>query len=605
VKSYVFIAAVLLGGCASANPSGTTRPPASSASEWQRVVAPFTVLDENGTRYAHPFLGGFDVPRPHFVDIDADGDYDLFIQERSNELMFFENTGTAAMSAFVWRTDKFQDLDIGEWSRFLDLDRDGDLDLLAEEPFSYIRVFRNDGTREAPRFVLAADSLRNEAGQAIFSDRQNIPNITDIDCDGLYDLFLGRVEGTITRYEEEQQKGSDGLPRFRFVTDRFENIEIVAQIGSLHGANTMYFADIDEDGDQDLFWGDFFEDGVLFIENVGSCQSPNLRGEPLPLRADGEKLRTSGYNVPVIVDIDNDNAADLFVGVLGGAYNPNRTAADNFYLLERDAGGALSIVTRRFLGQIDVGSESVPAFTDIDGDGDLDLFVGNKLDPQKLSAARLFFFRNRGNARQPEFALEDTLDLAEGFHYAPAFGDLDGDDDPDLLLGTWNDGVQFYLNAGSRTQHNFVQDTTRTIRLTRGSNATPALVDIDDDGDLDLFVGEASGELNFFRNAGTPQDARFELVSDTFGSIDAGRRSHPAFLDIDGDGDYDLLLGSEAGGAILYRNDGTREEPRFVRVDGFELQLPHMGSPVFVDLDGDGRMEVVAGGLSGGLVYFR
>ena len=598
-------AAVLIAGCASADPAGSLQPAPAGANTWQREIAPFVVADETGTPYTQPFLGGFDVPRPHFIDIDDDGDYDLFIQERSNELIFFENIGNATSARFAWRTDKFQDLDIGEWSRFVDIDGDGDLDLLAEEPFSYIRVFRNDGTRQQPRFVLAADSLRNEAGQAIFSDRQNIPNITDIDCDGLHDLFLGRVEGTITRYEEDQQKGNDGLPRFRFVTDRFENIEIVAQIGSLHGANTMYFADIDRDGDQDLFWGDFFEDGVLFIENVGSCQSPNLRGEPLPLQVGGEKLTTSGYNVPVVVDIDNDGALEVFVGVLGGAYNPNRTAADNFYFFERDAAGSLSLVTRRYISQIDVGSESVPAFTDIDGDGDLDLFVGNKLDPQKLSSARLLFFRNRGSTRRPEFVLEDTLDLAGSFHYAPAFGDLDGDGDPDLLLGTWNDGVQFYENRGSRTRHEFVQDTARTIRLTRGSNATPALVDIDNDGDLDLFIGEASGELNFYRNTGTPQDPRFELVSDTFASIDAGRRSHPAFLDIDGDGDFDLLLGNEAGGAILYRNDGSTTEPSFTRVDSFELPLPHMGSPVFVDLDGDGRLEIVAGGLSGGLVFFR
>ena len=224
-----------------------TAPAAASSHTFVRSVAPFAVTDENGRPYEQPFLGGFDVPRPQFVDIDADGDLDLFVQERSNELMFFENTGAAAAPRFVWRTDKYQDLGIAEWNRFADLDHDGDLDLLAEEPFSYIRYYRNDGTRRQAAFTLAADSLRDVEGKPIFADRQNIPNLTDLDCNQRLDLFLGRVEGTLTRYQQ-----GTAATTFGFVTDRFEGIEIVAQIGSLHGANTMYWADYDGDGDGSL-----------------------------------------------------------------------------------------------------------------------------------------------------------------------------------------------------------------------------------------------------------------------------------------------------------------------------------------------------------------
>ncbi|MGH7507105.1 MAG: FG-GAP-like repeat-containing protein, partial [Longimicrobiales bacterium] len=176
----------------------------------------------------------------------------------------------------------------------------------------------------------------------------------------------------------------------------------------------------------------------------------------------------------------------------------------------------------------------------------------------------------------------------------------------DLLLGTWNDGVLRYRNDGTRQTPRWVQDAAATIELTRGSNTTPALADIDDDGDLDLFIGEAGGELNFYRNTGSASEPRFELVSDTFGSIDAGRRSAPAFADLDGDGDLDLVLGGEAGGAVHYRNDGTRTEPRFVRADdAFDVELPPYGVPRFVDIDGDGALDILAGGLSGGVVFWR
>ena len=590
------VACMSTTACAPASTPQSPSPPGSQ-SPFARNITPFSVTDENGRPYDQPFLGGFDVPRPQFVDIDGDGDLDLFVQERSNDLMFFENTGTRARAGFAWRTDKYQGLDIGEWNRFVDLDHDGDLDLLAEEPFSYIRYYRNEGTKQNAVFKLAADSLRDAAGTAIFADRQNIPNLTDLDCDNKLDLFLGRVEGTLTRYE--QTEGT----RFSFVTDRFEGIEIVAQIGSLHGANTMYWADYDGDGDQDLFWGDFFEAGVLLIPNVGSnCPSPNLRVDPQPLTVAGAKLTTSGYNVPALVDIDADGDLDMFIGVLGGAYNPNRTASDNFYLLERD-GTAYTLKTTRYLSTIDVGSESVPAFADLNGDGLLDMLVGNKLDPKHNERARLYYFRNTGSARAPAFALTDTLDAGVAFHYAPALGDIDKDGDADLLLGTWNEGVHVYRNEGGRQEPRFVRDTAATIRFERGSNFTPTLADIDGDGDLDVLVGEASGELNLVRNTGSATSPVFKVESENYQAVDSGRRSHPALADLDGDGDLDLLMGHENSGAVYYRNDGNAREPRFVKAE-MNIALPPAAAPAFVDLNGDGKLELITGSLSGGLTYW-
>jgi uncharacterized protein (DUF2141 family) len=617
VKSAGVLAlSLMLAGCpAPLPPAGETLPQAPSRApagggaqapgeQWTARVDPFPVYDEYGQPYTFPFLGGFNVPRPQFADIDGDGDLDLFVQERTGELIFFENTGSAREPKYTWRTDRWQDLDIGEWNRFIDLDGDGDLDLLAEQRYSYVRFYRNEGSARAPRFSLAADSVRAPDGTAIFSDRQNIPNIHDIDCNGQLDLFLGRVDGTITRYEMAG-RSSSGIPSFRFVTDRFEGISIVAQIvGMRHGANTMFFADADEDGDTDLFWGDFFEAGVLFIENHGTCASPSLQSEPVPLRAVDDSIRTSGYNVPVLVDIDGDRDLDLFVGVLGGAYNPNRTIADNFYFYERQPDG-LHLRTRRYLTVIDVGSESIPALADLDGDGDLDLIVANKIDPKKLDTSRLYRFENTGTRTAPRFALRDTLDLRAQYHQAPAFGDLDGDGDLDLLLGTWNQGLSLYRNDGSARQSRFALIDSAYITLTRGSNATPALGDIDGDGDLDLFVGEASGELNFYRNEGTRASPRFVLVSDTFGGIDPGRRSAPALVDLDGDGLLDLVVGGEEGGALVYRNRGTATEPRFVLDTTATLPLPHFATPAFGDLDGDGDLDLISGSMSGGLVFLE
>jgi hypothetical protein len=598
-------AAVLLCACAAAGRSQDARGGGRTLG-YERVVAPVAVLDENGRPYEHPFLGGFDVPRPQFVDIDGDGDLDLFVQERSRDVMFFENTGSPAEPRLVWRSDRWQDLDIGEWYRFVDVDGDRAYDVLGEAPFSHVRLYRNAGDARRPRLVLAADTLRDVEGRPIFADRQNIANAVDLDCDGLLDLFLGRVDGTITRYEAVSRGADHGVPRFRFVTDRFEDIEIVAQIGTRrHGANTMYFADHDGDGDLDLYWGDFFEPGVLLIRNQGVCPSPNLRSVPEAIRDfAGDAILTSGYNAPAFADLDGDGAQDLFIGVIGGAFNPNRTSANNFLHYERTARGFEARSTR-FLSQLDVGSESTVSFGDINGDGLADMVVGSKLDPRVLSHARLYLFMQERDSGQPRYRLADTVDLAPSYHYAPALADLNGDGRMDILLGTWNDGVLLYWNEGTPQQPRWVQDTARTIRLTRGSNTAPALADIDSDGDLDLFAGEAAGTINFYRNAGSPAEPRFELVSDEFENIDVGRRSHPAFYDLDDDGDLDLIAGRDEGGLAFFRNAGTRTEPRFVPDEQFLLPLPPLAAPVFHDLTEDGRKELVLGNLSGGIVVYR
>jgi len=560
------------------------------------------MIGDDGEAIQLPFLGGFNIPRPQLVDIDGDGDDDLFVQEESGSVMFFEAVA-GGTPRFQWRTDRYQDLEVGEWYRFVDLDRDGDADLLAEQPFSYVRYYRNDGTAQAARFVEGVDSLKDTDGVSIFSDRQNIPNATDIDCDGQMDLLIGRLEGTVTRYEET---GTDanGVPRFRHLTDAFEDIEIVAQIGSLHGANTMALGDIDQDGDEDLFWGDYFEPGVLYIENRGTCQTPSLRGTPQSFPA-SEALSTSGYNAPTVGDVDSDGDPDLLVGVLGGAYNPNTTTADNFHYIEQVGPGAFEHQASRFVSMLDLGAESVPVVVDLDADGDLDLLVGNKIEQGDTQNGKLYRLINEGSTTSPAFRFDGDMDVGGGYHLLPAFGDLDADGDLDAVLGTWEDAIRLYDNVATDGSISLALVDSAVVTLTRGRNATPALGDIDGDGDLDLFVGESSGTLNYFENTGSPTRAEFTLVNDEYGDFDVGRRSLPVLHDFDDDGDLDLVVGSESEGVRLFRNVGTPQSPSFV--DEGLLGVPDFGfaAPAFADLDGDGDHDLILGGSRGGLWFYE
>ncbi len=581
--------------------------PSIAGVTFMRDVAPFGVLQAGGRSFSLPFLGGLDVPRPQFVDIDGDGDLDLFLQEYSNALWFFENTGTAASPRFEWRTDRFQDVEIGEWYRFVDVNGDGLVDLLAESPISHIRHYRNTGTRTTPRLTLVGE-LRDATGAPMFMDRQNIPALADLDCDGRLDMLVGRVEGVVDRYEAT----APNAETFALVAARYEGIEIIGTIGggggpsARHGANALALADFDGDGDQDLFWGDFFEPAVLLIENIGrTCSTPSFQVEPvvLPFAKD---TRTSGYNAPMPVDLDGDGDLDFFVGVLGGAFNPVRTAEDNFLFWERVATDRFELRTRRFLDGLDLGSDAVPAFGDIDADGDLDLLVGNKIDATSGRPAPLYLFRNIGTAQAPRYAPAEVLRLGEAYNLAPALGDLDGDGDLDLVLGTWNQDVLCFRNEGTPREPRWVQDPAGTIRPPRISHSTPVLADLDGDGDLDLLLGQANGAVAFYRNTGSRRSPRFALVTERLDEIKVGRRSTPALVDTDGDGLVDLVIGHEdAGPLAVYRNAGTRRAPRFVPAAPLSFPLPPSSAPAFADLDGDGVTDLVVGTTSGGLRFYR
>jgi hypothetical protein len=613
--------------------------------DFERQIAPFPVLDADGEPFALPFAGAFNSPRPQLADTDGDGDADLFVLEERGRILYYENVGEGGETAFAWRSDRYADLDAGSWFRFGDLDGDGDLDLITQKASGRVKYYQNTGSATDPAFALRADPLVDTSGNPINPEDPNVPALADIDGDGDLDLFLGRADsGKIRWYRHAGVE--DGVPQYAFAGEEFQDIVIFeanptcggdatnpiyitpgrsgdagtdaeseGDLGggrpSLHGQNALAFADADGDGDLDLFWGDFFTPSLYFFRNEGTPTDPNmvLVSEQYPL---DNPLTTAGYNAPTFADLGGDGDLDLVLGIVGGFCSTTANIIDNLYLLENVGTPTEPDYverTSRLIDAVDVGRASYPALQDLDGDGDLDLIVGTGFNPLEGGPARGSFFRfeNVGTATTPAYRLAEddylALDVDFANHYAPAFGDLDGDGLRDLLVGTFGGKLAFLANTGD----GFTLAVEALQDLDVGSTATPTLGDLDGDDDLDLLVGEFSGDLNFFRNEGStfvPNFVETDLAELGLATdLDVGRFSAPHLGDLDGDGDLDLLVGTEQDDLLFYRNVGSASVPQFEQEALDTGALRYNTAPAVADLDADGDLDVLSGDLAGGLLY--
>jgi large repetitive protein len=252
------------------------------------------------------------------------------------------------------------------------------------------------------------------------------------------------------------------------------------------------------------------------------------------------------------------------------------------------------------------GSNSAPNFVDINNDGDYDSFTG-------IGNGFLAFYQNTGSSTSPYF---DAWYYANSFgifdvgnNAKPAFADLDGDGDYDAYIGEAAYTIYYFRNSSS-TNPNFTFISNNPFGIANlGANAAPTFVDIDNDGDLDLFTGELYGNIYFYRNLGSSTNPIFSVAfTNPFGLSDVGNYSAPSFCDVDFDGDYDAFIGNQSGDIIFFRNNGTITDPAF----GLPITNPFgisnvvsYASPSFVDINNDGKADLFVGTGNGITYYFQ
>jgi len=511
---------------------------------------------------------------PAMADIDNDGDYDLtWGRNNDGNLRQMENIGPTWSINWTLMHRNIS-ADYGDYSRadFTDFDGDGDLDMLIGHSNGYIRYLRNDGNITDPVYthIMRWDDVGDWAA----------PALGDFDNDGDYDYVWGRNNDGNLRYYENT--ATNNSINFTKTTDN---------ISDDRGDYSMpYFGDLDNDGDLDMVVG--HSDGIVkYYNNTGNATDYKFTYV-------SNLFDVGGWAAPALGDFDNDGDLDMITG-----------RSDDYYLRYYENNGTVNrpdwnLITTDFLGYSIGREHNIPEIVDFDNDGDLDIITA-RYD------GYIHYERNDGNVTDPSWTrVESWGDF--GTHVSVAIGDFFNDGKNEMIVGNSDGIVNMYINNEVAPLYNW--DYLRGYNFGEGGSywmqdvgghSVTRMVDIDADGDMDLLIGNTDGNIKFYENNGLYTDNLSLSTYPTFRNQNSNFINHvtsnhliPRIDDMDNDGDLDLLIGDSHGYHLYYRNDGSPDNPNWV-YQGNWIDTGSYSAPSYVDIDGDGIKDLATGSNDG------
>ncbi len=366
-----------------------------------------------------------------------------------------------------------------------------------------------------------------------------------------------------------------------------------------------FFADLDHDDDADLILGSI-GDRVEYFECVQLLPYPKYRRDTTvfsSIYANG--LVGTNADYPFLADFDADQDLDLVIGGYNGL------------IYYENTGTPLTPVWQKLdsiFTQVNslIGTDPKPVFADMDADGDLDLYVGIG---ESLfggpTPGTVMSFRNNGTQVEPAFELYNSFAAGipdVGLNAYPTLADMDSDGDNDMLIGRDLQTFYYFRNNGSVTAPSWTRVTSmfNTMETTTYWK-NPTLFDIDKDGDYDLVYGTDNGRLYTYINTGTQTVPAYSINTNYFRltKLDGGSAT-VSFGDFDNDGDKDIISGSWDGKFYYFKNVGTPSSPYFQPATALfsSLDAGSYSSPVFIDIDSDRDLDIVSGNLTGTISCF-
>ena len=602
-------------------------------------------ITENGIAFSSAFSGGINSGQFSEIDLNLDGTMDLVVFDKSGNRIspFINNNGNYIYSPkYRGAFPKAHD-----WMLLADYNCDGKNDIYTYSSAG-MAIYENTSSNNLS-FSLVTSLVLSPAPINLYISPVDIPAIADIDYDGDLDILTFSILGGFVEYHKNmamELTGNCDTVAFEFSESCwglfYEGLNSyilncpncqcpqitnpnTANSKQKHAGSTLLAIDIDNDNDKDLVLGDVSYNNLNLLINGGDNQNALMISVDSVFPQNNSNTIAANmhvYPATYYLDVTNDGVKDLIVTTNSQNNSENFESCWLYENAGQTNNPDFNFVQTNFLqsDMIDLGKSAFPTFYDYNNDSLLDLVVGNYgyhfayNDP----ISSLALFENTGTKDIPKYDLIDrdwqgisTVNLNTNLNIpvlniSPTFGDLDGDGDKDMLLGDADGELHYFTNQAG----NFNITVPNYFSIDVGYFSQPQLVDVDRDGLLDIIIGEQDGSINYCPNSGTITNAAFDTIIKNWGGIDVDTSyistgySSPKL--IDSNGVYQLFVGSYTGTIYQFTNIDGNLSGQFSPVYSTAANLWDGGKCAFAlaDINNDNQPEMILGNLSGGIAYF-
>lgn len=613
----------------------------------------------------NPWGGGLNYAQFSDFDYDFDGDMDLFVFDRSknNIRVFTQETDGGLHYELAYNSKNKFPADIRYRATMVDYDNDGRKDLFTQGTGG-LTVYRNVGSvGTGLQWELVEDLIYSQYTNNfsnLIINSSDIPAIVDVDGDSDIDILTFHQGGTNLEYHQNQSMELYGIPDSltfvlknqcwgKFSEDINTNSLFLndpnypCQGGDItnpeftndasekavrHAGSTILAFDYNNSGVLDLVLGDVAFTNMNLLINGGTTvnsDSPMISVDS-SFPSNTTPVDIQLFPAAYLVDVDFDLVKDLIVCPNAKNVSLNESSVYLYRNVGTNSNPTFVFISDNFLQDqmIEHGTGSIPTFTDINQDGLEDLIVGNfyRYKPILDKESTLAYYQNTGTSTHPVFTYVDydylNLSTANyGLRSVPAFGDIDGDNDDDLILGTEIGTLVYFENTSTGAgavygsgSINFQDNTGTTINVL--AYAHPQLFDLNNDGLLDLIIGNKNGEIFYYENVGTPTAPSFQLVNSMLGNIDINPTlpdgyAAPHFFRLNGE--THVFIGGINGNLNYYNNiDGNLSPGQsfdLVSDSYLNIDVESYSSFAVNDINQDGNLNLFVGQDLGGLFHFE